>query len=81
MRAFQIAGPPGRDARFFASMMLLLPTFVFWGTLFGLYLWIKTAVSGIATPTGTIMLALLPLVLGFQLLLEAIVLDVQETPK
>lgn len=53
----------------------------FWGVLFGVYLWIKTAITGIATPTGTIMLALLPLVLGFQLLLEAIVLDVQETPK
>ena len=28
-----------------------------------------------------IMLALLPLILGFQLLLQAIVLDIQETPK
>jgi hypothetical protein len=34
-----------------------------------------------ATPTGTIMLSLLPMILGFQLLLQAIVLDIQETPK
>jgi hypothetical protein len=27
------------------------------------------------------MLSLLPLILGFQLLLQAIVLDIQETPK
>jgi glycosyltransferase involved in cell wall biosynthesis len=64
------------------ALFLFLGLILFtWGTLFGAYLWVKTAISGIATPTGTIMLAVLPLVLGFQLLLEAIVLDVQETPK
>jgi glycosyltransferase involved in cell wall biosynthesis len=52
-----------------------------WGTLFGIYLWIETAITGRPTPTGTIMLALLPLILGFQLLLQAIVLDIQQTPK
>ena len=52
-----------------------------WGMGFGMYLWIESALTGIATPTGTIMLALLPLILGFQLLLQAIVLDIQETPK
>ena len=70
-----------RDFSPIALFLFLGLILFFWGTLFGLYLWIKTAISGIATPTGTIMLALLPLVLGFQLLLEAIVLDVQETPK
>ncbi len=29
----------------------------------------------------TVMLAVLPLILGFQLILQAIVLDIQETPK
>ena len=52
-----------------------------WGILFGIYLYFRTVSTGIATPTGTIMLALLPLILGFQLLLQAIVLDIQETPK
>ncbi len=52
-----------------------------WGTLFGIYLWIRTMSTGLATPTGTIMVALLPMILGFQLLLQAIVLDIQETPK
>ena len=64
------------------ALFLFLGLLLFsWGTLFGVYLWVKTALSGVATPTGTIMLAVLPLVLGFQLLLEAVVLDVQETPK
>jgi glycosyltransferase involved in cell wall biosynthesis len=52
-----------------------------WGFLFGIYLWIETALTGRPTPTGTIMLAVLPLILGFQLLLQAIVLDIQQTPK
>ncbi|HUK90244.1 MAG TPA: glycosyltransferase family 2 protein [Blastocatellia bacterium] len=52
-----------------------------WGGAFGLYLWIKGIITHIATPTGTIMLSLLPLILGFQLLLQAIVLDIQETPR
>lgn len=52
-----------------------------WGFLFGAYLWIETAITARPTPTGTIMLAVLPLILGFQLLLQAIVLDIQQTPK
>jgi glycosyltransferase involved in cell wall biosynthesis len=52
-----------------------------WGLGFGIYLWVHGAITGIATPTGTIMLSLLPLILGFQLLLQALVLDIQETPR
>ena len=52
-----------------------------WGTLFGIYLWIKSSITNQPTLTGTIMLAVLPLILGFQLLLQAIVMDIQETPK
>ena len=70
-----------RDFSPIALFLFLGLILFFWGTLFGAYLWVKTAVSGIATPTGTIMLAVLPLVLGFQLVLESVVLDVQETPK
>jgi glycosyltransferase involved in cell wall biosynthesis len=53
----------------------------FWGMAFGIYLWVKSIRTGQPTPTGTIMLALLPLILGFQLLLQAIVLDIHETPR
>jgi glycosyltransferase involved in cell wall biosynthesis len=52
-----------------------------WGFAFGAYHWIKSIVTEVATPTGTIMLSVLPLILGFQLILEAIVLDIRETPK
>ena len=51
------------------------------GTLFGGYLWTRGYETGIATPTGSIILCLLALVVGFQLCLQAIVLDIQATPR
>jgi glycosyltransferase involved in cell wall biosynthesis len=64
------------------ALFLILGLLLFgWGAAFGLYLWIKSIGSTDLTPTGTIMLSLLPLIIGFQLLLQAIVLDIQETPK
>jgi glycosyltransferase involved in cell wall biosynthesis len=52
-----------------------------WGMGFGFWIWWNSAHTHVPTPTGTIMLSLLPLILGFQLILEAIVLDIQETPR
>ena len=64
------------------ALFLFLGTVLFsWGGLFGLYIWIKSYFTQHATSTGTIMLALLPLILGFQLLLQAFVMDIEETPK
>src|SRR6201999_148677 len=55
------------------ALFLLLGVLLFgWGSGFGIYLWVHAIITGIATPTGTIMLSLLPLILGFQLLLQAI---------
>jgi glycosyltransferase involved in cell wall biosynthesis len=64
------------------ALFLFLGLLLFgWGMLFGIYLWVESQFTHSLTPTGTIMLSLLPLILGFQLLLQAIVLDIQETPK
>lgn len=54
---------------------------VTFGLLFGIYHWIESYVRHALTPTGTVMLAVLPLILGFQLLLQALVLDVQSVPE
>ena len=62
----------------FLIMGLLLLT---WGVFFGVYHWIKSVLTGHPATTGTVMFAVLPLILGFQLVLEAIVLDIRETPK
>lgn len=61
-------------------LIIGLPLF-FWGVFFGVYIWIKSYITGHPTATGTIMLVLLPLILGFQLLLQAFVMDIHETPK
>jgi glycosyltransferase involved in cell wall biosynthesis len=64
------------------ALFLFLGLLLFgWGFFFGIYLYIHTRQTGLPTPTGTIMFSLLPLILGFQLILQAIVLDIQETPK
>ena len=51
------------------------------GVVFGLYHWIDSYRRNVLTPTGTVMLSALPLILGFQLLLQALVLDVQGVPQ
>lgn len=50
------------------------------GLALGLWNWIERAGTGQPTPTGTIILALLPLLVGFQLLLQAVVMDIGNVP-
>jgi glycosyltransferase involved in cell wall biosynthesis len=48
------------------------------GTMFGSYHWIKSVYTGNIATTGTVMIAVLPIILGFQLFLQAIVLEVEQ---
>lgn len=64
-------------ALFLFSGLLLLA----WGVVFGTYHWTLSVITDRPATTGTVMLSVLPLILGFQLILQAIVLDIQETPK
>ena len=52
-----------------------------YGVLFGLYHWVESYRLNVPARTGTVMLAVLPVILGFQLLLQALVLDVQSGPR
>jgi len=61
-------------------MLVGAPLFV-GGISFGAITWIHNSIRDLITPTGTVMLAVVPLLLGFQLLLQAIVLDIQHAPK
>jgi len=56
------------------------PLFI-WGVGFGAYQWWSHAQQGIVTPTGTVIVSVVPLILGFQLLLQALVLDIQDSPR
>ena len=64
-----------------ASIYLLtgLPLLLF-GLIFGTYKWIQYASAGIPAPTGTVMLPTLSVLLGIQLLLSAIEIDLRSIP-
>ncbi|MEO5699683.1 MAG: glycosyltransferase [Casimicrobiaceae bacterium] len=51
------------------------------GALFGAYAWHRSFASAVATTSGTVMLAALPLLVGVQLLLSALQFDIQNVPK
>ena len=65
-----------------ASIYLLtgLPLSIF-GLTFGIYKWIHYASIGVAAPTGTVMLPTLSVLLGIQLLLSAIEIDLRSVPQ
>ncbi|MBD2021111.1 glycosyltransferase family 2 protein [Leptolyngbya sp. FACHB-36] len=51
------------------------------GALFGIYHWYTSNQTGIPATSGTVMLASLPIILGFQSLLAAVSYDVCNVPK
>ncbi|WP_372934196.1 glycosyltransferase family 2 protein [Mariniphaga sediminis] len=60
-------------------VILGLPLFI-WGVVFGVTKWIQNAIVMVETSTGTVMLSVLPLILGTQFLLAAINIDIESTP-
>lgn len=51
------------------------------GASLGAFQWIRNYGSGTPTPAGTVLLAVLPLLVGFQLLLQAAVMDITNVPR
>ena len=49
---------------------------IMFGVLFGTWHWIQTFRTGVPATAGTVFVAALPIILGMQLLLAAVVLDV-----
>jgi glycosyltransferase involved in cell wall biosynthesis len=64
-----------------AIFAALSAIFLGFGILFGSYQWIRHALAGLNTPIGTVILAAVPFILGVEFLLQAIVLDIQNTPR
>jgi glycosyltransferase involved in cell wall biosynthesis len=56
-------------------------TLLLWGAIYGIVKWIENTVHHVATPTGTIMLSVLPLILGTQFIIAAINIDINSVPK
>ena len=59
----------------FGTVMLL------WGMGFGLYTWGRSIILGDVATTGTVMLSVLPFLLGFELTLQGMILEIKENPK
>jgi dolichol-phosphate mannosyltransferase len=62
----------------FLFLGTILMTF---GLVFGLYHWIAAALANRDASAGTVIVAALPFILGFQLWLQAFVLDMNNTPE
>ena len=58
--------------------LLGIPLLLFGGTV-GLVTWAHSLWSGVPASTGTVMLSVLPFLIGFELMLQAIILEIQET--
>ena len=65
-----------------ASMYILLglPIFIV-SSFFGIYEWIDSVITGTSKTAGTIMLVALPIIVSFQMLIQAIQIDINSVPK
>jgi len=54
---------------------------IVFGTVWGAYHWFKSAQAGITTPTGTVMLSVMPFLMGLQLLLSFLSYDIATVPR
>lgn len=64
-----------------ASLELVFGTLLFaFGMMFGAYHWLHALGTGAITPVGTVMLAVLPLLVGLQFLLAFVGYDVANSP-
>ena len=68
------------DFGLIAMLALLGAVFTLFGFIFGLEEWIQNSSAGVVTSTGTVMIAVVPLILGIQMLLQALTLEVQSSP-
>lgn len=71
LRSFSIAS---------LELLLGLPLLGF-GFIFGCFYWLKSFTTGETASAGTVMLAALPIILGFQLILSFINYDISITPR
>lgn len=61
-------------------LILGIPMFLF-GMIWGCLKWIEAILNSTSTSTGTVMLSVLPIILGTQFLLQAIQIDMNNIPK
>lgn len=70
-----------RDMSLASIELVLGLLLLLFGTCYGLFHWVNSAQEGIVTPTGTVMLAVLPIVIGVQLILSFLAYDIENVPR
>ena len=70
-----------RDFSPVALFMLTGLPLLAWGTGFGVYTWTQSWLHNQFASTGTVMLSVLPFLVGFELVLQALVLEIRDTPR
>jgi dolichol-phosphate mannosyltransferase len=70
-----------RDFSPVALFMLTGLPLLAWGTGFGAYTWAQSWLHNQFASTGTVMLSVLPFLVGFELVLQALVLEIRDTPR
>jgi len=67
------------DFGLIGSLAIVGSLFTWFGVLFGLYHWFLSASTGTPTTAGTVMISVVPLILGIQMLLQGLSLEVQSS--
>lgn len=70
----------GMDFSPIAMLLVFGTLLLFGGSTYGAYEWIRHMIAGGPTPAGTVMLAALPVLVGIQFLLTALILEIGQTP-
>ena len=70
-----------RDFSPVALFMLTGLPLLAWGTGFGAYTWVQSWLHVQFASAGTVMLSVLPFLVGFELVLQALVLEIRDTPR
>ena len=71
-----------RDFSIIVPLYLAGFSMFMFGVVFGAYNWYYfSVVVQQAAPTGTILLAVLPLILGFQMLIQGLLIDISQSPR
>jgi glycosyltransferase involved in cell wall biosynthesis len=70
-----------RDFGIFSMLLVLGLSFITFGLLFGIYHWYLSSITATIASTGTVMIAVLSLILGCQLLIQCIAVDIQNIPQ
>lgn len=65
------------DFGLIAMLTFIGAVFLLFGVIFGAYRWVDSAVTGHVATAGTVMIAVVPIILGAQMLLQALALEVQ----